>query len=809
MPNNITTFRMFLANCTGNAKNNVYRNAVTITNEAELSAACQKDHVCAAFGDCRRKNDNYIRGYAFAADCDNDFTDDASSWITPRTVAECLPDVAFYAVKSRNCDKIKHPGETGEKSARPRYHYYFPLSVPIEGYDAARKLTDQFLLKFPMFDDEGTKPAQFFYGHAEPVAQYFPGQTDLSDYFRKNPIQMDPVHNSEVPSVPQPNFACSDDFAALNVDDMLSSISPACDYGTWVSLGMAIKSAGLPFETWDRWSRGAPDLYPGSEKMRRKWLTFKDGQISFGTLVYLAKENGWKPDPEKLTGEYKVKHEAAQYSKEQLEEFRNGMREQNIKRLAEIGIDCAGDPYKYAWKSNFDGVITEVLDKASGEIIFRIQSGDNSNQEQPIQGVTIHTANTAAQAANKKKSRPKPTVTNYDDVEIKETDFLFYPWFPRGKITTIQGDSGSSKSTYAYAVGAKVSTGEDLLGVPCEDPGNVMFLTNEDDAGDILTAFSDSGGDTSKLFRIKERELLAQITLSDEGAKLIDEIIKKNDIKFLVLDPIQAFLDGDMNKASETRPQFQRLMNVAEENNTVIVFIQHLGKDVSKAALYRGIGSVDINASTRSVLQVVTDPNDDLYKIVFTVKNNTCAMHDWKRAIRYQIKDHPDNYDFTSKKRRHFHGHAEFVELLPDYTERQYRRATKKAEDEEMLNELKLSLDYEKEPLVITARKLIEENPSGMFIGTDDFIQKITIACGRCPYEQSKSSTTGIYSRAAKLRELLIDRDGIQIDIQSGSIYPKAYNWHGELEEPEHVRTKGFKLTPVKASSEGYQQTKI
>lgn len=401
------------------------------------------------------------------------------------------------------------------------------------------------------------------------------------------------------------------------------------------------------------------------------------------------------------------------------------------------------------------------------------------------------------------------TVTNYDDVEIKETDYLYFPWFPRGKLTTIQGDSGTSKSTFTYTVGARVTTGEDIMGVPCEDPGNVMFLTNEDDPGDILTAFADAGGDISKLYRIKERDLLAQITLSEEGAKLLNDIIKKYDIKFLVLDPIQAFIAGDMNKASETRPQLVRLMNIAEENNNVIAFIQHLGKDGSKSALYRAIGSVDINASTRSVLQVVTDPNDDLYKIVFTVKNNTAALQDVRKAIRYQIRDHPDNYDHVLKKRRHFHGHAELIELIPEYNERLYKKAVRKVEEDEELNEFKLSLAYDKEPLVMTARKLIEENPGGLFIGTDDFIQKITIVCGRCPYEQSKNSINGINNRVAKMRELLIDRDGIQIDIQSNSIYPKAYNWQGVLEEPEHIRTKGFKLTPVKASQEGYQQTRI
>lgn len=307
MAENLTSFRMFLASCTGNAQNNVYRNAVTITNAEELAAACRKDHVCVSFEECRRSNERYIRGYALTADCDNDFTEDPSEWITPETVAAKLPGVAFYAVKSRNCDKVKHPGEPGEKSARPRYHYYFPIRVPVEGFTAARSLTDDFLYMFPMFDDDGTKPAQFFYGHAEPVAEYFPGEIDIKEYFRDNPIKRDP----EPAADPEPGEVrelapFSDDFAAQNVHEMLSYISASCDYGTWYKVGMAIQAAGLPFEIWDSWSRSAPDMYPGVEKMRRKWLSFTGGRITFGTLVYIAKENGWSWYQEKRSEEQTI-----------------------------------------------------------------------------------------------------------------------------------------------------------------------------------------------------------------------------------------------------------------------------------------------------------------------------------------------------------------------------------------------------------------------------------------------------------------------------------------------------------------------
>lgn len=367
MTDNLASFRMFTANCTGNAKNSYYRSAVTINNVEDLAAACQKDHVCAAFADCHRSNDDYIRGYAFAADCDNDFTDDPAAWISPATVATQLPGVAFYAVKSRNCDKVKHPGEENEHGPRPRYHYYFPLLVPVEGYKNARQLADNFLNMFPMFDDDGTKPAQFFYGHGEPVAEYHSGTKDIQEYFQEKNIKMEPEPEIEISAEEHSTAVYSDNFASLNVHEMLSHISANCDYGTWYKIGMAIKAAGLPFEIWDDWSKTVPDLYPSVEEMRRKWISFKDGKITFGTLVHMAQENGWQSDPEKLTGKYKANHEAA-------EQKRKERAEKHRKRVT-AALEAAGlSDTEYSESMNvtynFDGSVMTIEDTDSGEILY-------------------------------------------------------------------------------------------------------------------------------------------------------------------------------------------------------------------------------------------------------------------------------------------------------------------------------------------------------------------------------------------------------------------------------------------------------
>lgn len=515
---------------------------------------------------------------------------------------------------------------------------------------------------------------------------------------------------------------------------------------SWIGAIKAMDEIGVPRSAIYDWCRRGASF--AGEKDIDRVLDEKrssSSKSSTASIVKDAKDNGWKPDSEKLTGEYKEAHEAA--------------------------------------------AVPDLV--------------------QPIPGKKLITT-TGAKPADSERNKPQITISGYDDVEIKPIDFLFFPWFPRGYITAVQGDSGSSKSTFMYAIGALVTTGQDLLDVPCEDPGNVMFITIEDDASDIKVSFQDAGGDLSKLRRIQEREQIAGLNFSPAGIDLIDKIIKEENIKLLVLDPVQQFLTGDINKASETRPQMARLMNIAAENNIAIAIIEHMGKDTTKSALHRAIGSVDVNASTRSVLQVVTDPEDDHYKIAFTVKSNLAAFHDVQRAIRYKVLDHPGSIDKETKKRSRFRGHTEFVEILPEYNERLYKKAIRKADEAEEAEE-SLQFEYDDDPLIVTARELISYNPDGIFIGTDDLIQKITIVCGRCPYDQTKNKTTGIYARINKLRSIMIDNDGIQIDKHTGTVRAKEYNWREGIFTPDDRKVHGIYITPVKIgfSGKGVQQTKL
>lgn len=83
------------------------------------------------------------------------------------------------------------------------------------------------------------------------------------------------------------------------INRMLTVIDPdGLSYEDWVRVGMALKSScgddGL--ELWDEWSAGGSRRKAGECGFR--WKSFdEDGRVGFGTLLFMAKEAGWRPLP--------------------------------------------------------------------------------------------------------------------------------------------------------------------------------------------------------------------------------------------------------------------------------------------------------------------------------------------------------------------------------------------------------------------------------------------------------------------------------------------------------------------------------
>ena len=151
---------LYTANCRGNAKNSLYPNRRAIDNEDDCMEVVAFDHVCAEFKNCRRSGDNFLSCDVDVMDCDNSHSDNPADWIHPEDLEGKIgKDVAFVVVPSRNNMKPKEG-----KSARPRFHVYFPHD-PVTDGEACAALKKAIQQKFPFFDAKALDSARFIFGH--------------------------------------------------------------------------------------------------------------------------------------------------------------------------------------------------------------------------------------------------------------------------------------------------------------------------------------------------------------------------------------------------------------------------------------------------------------------------------------------------------------------------------------------------------------------------------------------------------------------------------------------------------------------
>lgn len=190
------------------------------------------------------------------------------------------------------------------------------------------------------------------------------------------------------------------------------------------------------------------------------------------------------------------------------------------------------------------------------------------------------------------------------DVVSKEVEWLWYPYIPYGKITIVEGDPGEGKTTLVLKLAAAMSRG---LPLPCDDdrerePIHIIYQTAEDGIDDtIKPRLEKAGADCSMIRVIDETE--KELSMTDDR---LEQAIVETGARLVILDPIQAYIGAkiDMHRANEIRPVLKHLGMIAEKYNCAIVLIGHMNKAAGSKSTYRGLGSIDIQATARSVLLV-------------------------------------------------------------------------------------------------------------------------------------------------------------------------------------------------------------
>lgn len=249
-----------------------------------------------------------------------------------------------------------------------------------------------------------------------------------------------------------------------------------------------------------------------------------------------------------------------------------------------------------------------------------------------------------------------PNMLRMDGVAPRPVEWLWKPYVPVGKITLLDGDPGSGKSTIIVALFAAVTNGWPLPNVadgkPTEKvvPGNVLYFVREDDPEDTIRPRLDAAGvDCSRVVVVNGRKAeegkdsppisFADLALIDEAAQEVKPVLT-------VFDPYQEFAGDkvDINRANETRPALSALKQLAARHRTALLINRHLAKAVSSKALYRGLGSIDIVGAARSQLAAFQHP-ETLQRALIHVKSSVAREGP---SVAYEIEGHTYSHEGLS-----------------------------------------------------------------------------------------------------------------------------------------------------------------
>ena len=297
--------------------------------------------------------------------------------------------------------------------------------------------------------------------------------------------------------------------------------------------------------------------------------------------------------------------------------------------------------------------------------------------------------------------------------------WLIPPYFQRGKGTLIQGDNGSGKTAFMCAIAAHVSTGRPLLDIPIEGPGPVLILSVEDDLPILRGRIEADGGDLDKCYFFPNA---AGLTFNSPE---VEAAIKQCQAVMVIFDPFQAFLGAkvDMFRANEVRPVLAKLFDMCERNNCSCAIIAHMSKGGSdKSPVNRSLGSVDIPAAMRSILQLIRNPEKPEECIMVHIK---CSNAPLGRGLSYTI---------GNRGGITWNG---FNDMSLDELAAVKKRAEK-------------GIPYEHEPLVQVFNQLVTDKPGGGFWSYADLKSEGAKILGFPPFSNSRDLTRRLDAGLAK-----------------------------------------------------------
>jgi RecA-family ATPase len=222
------------------------------------------------------------------------------------------------------------------------------------------------------------------------------------------------------------------------------------------------------------------------------------------------------------------------------------------------------------------------------------------------------------------------------EIARQRVRWLWEPWMPLGKITVEDGDPGLGKSTVAFDIAARLTTGSPL---PDRSttllPVNVLLMTAEDDIADTVRPRLEAAG--ANLDRVTVlQEIDGRLPEIPGDLERIGNLIAEDEISLVIVDPLMAYLGGkiDSSRDQDVRRALHPMKELAESTFTAWLLLRHLNKTMGSQPLYRGGGSIGIIGAARAGILVTEDPEDESCRVMAVSKQNLAAS---PQSLRFRI----------------------------------------------------------------------------------------------------------------------------------------------------------------------------
>ncbi|WP_423359647.1 AAA family ATPase [Pseudomonas citronellolis] len=219
-------------------------------------------------------------------------------------------------------------------------------------------------------------------------------------------------------------------------------------------------------------------------------------------------------------------------------------------------------------------------------------------------------------------------LTPASTIAPKPIRWLWPGWIARGKLTLLAGAGGSGKTTLAMGlIGTITSGGRWPDGERCQEPGNALIWSSEDDPADTLVPrLMAAGADLARVHIIQGRiNALGEREPFDPASDfdLLREAVESiGGAALLLLDPVVNVVKGDMHRANEVRRSLQAVVDFAEQQWCAVLGISHFSKGSGGTSpADRVIGSQAFGALARAVLVAAKQEDSDV-RVLARAKSN-------------------------------------------------------------------------------------------------------------------------------------------------------------------------------------------